>query len=98
MTGAPAARSTGTRSTPRSNPHPNPDPNPGPHPNPNPNLNPNPKQVDAQISAHDLHESYLPAFRQSVTEGGALGVMCSYNAVNGVPSCARHWPFYSLWP
>ena len=45
--------------------------------------------VDARISAHDLHESYLPAFRQSVTEGGALGVMCSYNAINGVPSCAR---------
>lgn len=47
--------------------------------------------VDAQISAHDLHESYLPAFRQCVTEGGALGVMCSYNAINGVPSCANHW-------
>ena len=45
--------------------------------------------MDARISAHDLHESYLPAFRQSVAEGGALGVMCSYNAINGVPSCAR---------
>ena len=47
--------------------------------------------IDPKISQYDLHTSYLPAFRQSVVEGGALGVMCSYNAINGVPSCANKW-------
>ena len=47
--------------------------------------------VDSNISAFDLHDTYLPAFKQSVEQGGALGVMCSYNAINGVPSCANHW-------
>jgi hypothetical protein len=46
---------------------------------------------DAKISQYDLHDTYLPAFRQSVVEGKALGVMCSYNAINGVPSCANPW-------
>ena len=47
--------------------------------------------VDSKISAHDLATSYLPAFKQAVEGGGALGVMCSYNAINGVPSCANEW-------
>jgi len=44
---------------------------------------------DAKISNYTLADSYFPAFKASVTEGGALGVMCSYNAVNGVPTCAN---------
>ena len=47
--------------------------------------------VDAKISKFDLQTSYLPAFRTAVVEGGALGVMCSYNAINGLPSCANPW-------
>lgn len=47
--------------------------------------------IDVSISQYDLASSYLPAFRASVVEGGALGVMCSYNAINGVPSCANEW-------
>lgn len=47
--------------------------------------------IDPNISAYDLASSYFPAFRASVVEGGALGVMCSYNSVNGVPSCANKW-------
>jgi beta-glucosidase-like glycosyl hydrolase len=43
---------------------------------------------DAQISAADLADYYLPAFEGCVREGGALGVMCSYNSVNGIPMCA----------
>ena len=43
---------------------------------------------DAKISPHDLATSYLPAFEIAVRSGRALGVMCSYNAINGVPSCA----------
>ena len=47
--------------------------------------------VDANISLYDLYSTYLPAFKASVIDGGAAGVMCSYNAINGVPSCANKW-------
>ncbi len=43
---------------------------------------------DIHPSAHDLADTYLPAFRATVTEGGAQSVMCAYNAVGGVPACA----------
>jgi len=43
---------------------------------------------DVHPSAHDLHDTYLPAFRASVTEGKVESVMCAYNAVYGVPACA----------
>lgn len=38
--------------------------------------------------SRDAVETYLPAFEACVTEGHAQSVMCSYNAVNGVPTCA----------
>lgn len=40
-------------------------------------------------SPYDLEDTYLPAFRATVTEGGVRSVMCVYNAVNGVPGCAN---------
>ena len=43
---------------------------------------------NAVVSPHDLEDTYLPAFRAAVTQGGAGSVMCSYNALNGVPTCA----------
>jgi beta-glucosidase-like glycosyl hydrolase len=43
---------------------------------------------DAKVSKEDLAGTYFPAFKQAVRGGNAKGVMCSYNAVNGVPSCA----------
>jgi len=43
---------------------------------------------DVHPSAHDLEDTYLPAFRATVTEGGVQSVMCVYNAVYGVPGCA----------
>jgi beta-glucosidase len=39
--------------------------------------------VDEQIDERTLHEIYLPAFRASVTQGGAGAVMCAYNQVDG---------------
>lgn len=39
----------------------------------------------------DLVDSYLPSFQTCVEEGKVSGIMCSYNAVNGVPSCANDW-------
>ncbi|MDP5280389.1 glycoside hydrolase family 3 C-terminal domain-containing protein [Sphingomonas sp. DG1-23] len=43
---------------------------------------------DVHPSPHDLEDTYLPAFRATVTEGKVESVMCVYNAVNGVPGCA----------
>lgn len=37
----------------------------------------------------DLNQTYLPAFEMSVKDGKAASVMCSYNAVNGLPACAN---------
>ncbi|MFW5845050.1 MAG: glycoside hydrolase family 3 N-terminal domain-containing protein [Planctomycetota bacterium] len=41
---------------------------------------------NAEVSAKDLHETYLPAFRDCV-RAGVAGIMGAYNAVNGEPSC-----------
>jgi beta-glucosidase len=43
---------------------------------------------DARISEYDLVNTYLAAFRATVTEGKADSIMCVYNAVNGTPGCA----------
>jgi len=44
---------------------------------------------NARPSAHDLEDTYLPAFRAAVVEGGARSVMCAYNAIEGTPACAN---------
>ena len=43
--------------------------------------------VDA--TPHDLEDTYLPAFRATVTEAHAQSVMCAYNAIDGSPACAN---------
>jgi beta-glucosidase len=43
---------------------------------------------DVHPTAHDLEDTYLPAFRATVTEAKVQSVMCAYNAVNGIPACA----------
>ncbi|MEO7997763.1 MAG: glycoside hydrolase family 3 N-terminal domain-containing protein, partial [Gemmatimonadaceae bacterium] len=45
-------------------------------------------KFNVDVSPHDLGDTYLPAFRATVTEGHAGSVMCAYNAINGVPACA----------
>jgi beta-glucosidase-like glycosyl hydrolase len=47
--------------------------------------------INAKISLYDLASTYLTAFRMSVQQGGAAGIMCSYNRINGVPSCANEY-------
>jgi len=42
---------------------------------------------DAIVDERDLRETYLPAFRASVMEGGAESVMCAYNRFRGDPAC-----------
>jgi beta-glucosidase len=44
---------------------------------------------DANPSETDLDDTYLPAFRAAVVDGKVASVMCSYNAVDGVPACAN---------
>jgi beta-glucosidase len=44
---------------------------------------------DARAFERDLRETYLPAFRATVTEGRAASVMCAYNRTNGEPCCAN---------
>ncbi|HEY4321382.1 MAG TPA: glycoside hydrolase family 3 C-terminal domain-containing protein [Gemmatimonadales bacterium] len=43
---------------------------------------------DAVISARDLNETYLPAFKAAITEGHAGSTMCAYNRIDGSPACA----------
>ena len=43
----------------------------------------------ATISPRDLVESYNRAFQSCVQRGKVSSLMCSYNAINGVPSCAN---------
>jgi len=45
--------------------------------------------ADVTISKHDELDTYLPAFRATVTEGKADSVMCAYNSINGEPACAN---------
>ena len=45
--------------------------------------------VDVTASAHDIADTYLPAFRSLVVEGRADSVMCAYNSLNGQPACAN---------
>ncbi len=45
-------------------------------------------EFDARPGERDMEQTYLPAFRAAIVEGKADSVMCSYNAVAGVPACA----------
>jgi beta-glucosidase len=45
--------------------------------------------ADVDPSAHDLEDTYLPAFRATVTEAKAGSVMCAYNSVDHEPACAN---------
>ncbi|KAI0028412.1 glycoside hydrolase family 3 protein [Vararia minispora EC-137] len=42
----------------------------------------------APISTQDLAEYYTPSFKTCVRDAQVGSIMCSYNAVNGLPSCA----------
>jgi len=43
---------------------------------------------DAKVNAFDFEDTYTPAMRAAIVEGKAHSVMCSYNALNGIPTCA----------
>ncbi|KAK0621960.1 glycoside hydrolase family 3 protein [Bombardia bombarda] len=46
---------------------------------------------NAKVSTQDLAEYYLPPFQQCARDSKVASIMCSYNAVNGVPACANSY-------
>ncbi|KAL4254195.1 glycosyl hydrolase 3 family protein [Abortiporus biennis] len=46
---------------------------------------------NAVVTPQDLSEYYLPPFQTCVRDAKVGSVMCSYNAVNGIPSCASSY-------
>ncbi len=46
---------------------------------------------DAEVTAKDLWETYLPAFEALVVDGKVEGVMGAYNRVNGEAACASEY-------
>jgi beta-glucosidase len=46
---------------------------------------------DAVVDERDLRETYLPAFRASIVEGGAYSVMCAYNRFLGEACCSSDY-------
>ncbi|THF96881.1 hypothetical protein TEA_021291 [Camellia sinensis var. sinensis] len=44
---------------------------------------------NAMVTRQDLEDTYQPPFQSCVEEGRASCLMCAYNQVNGVPSCAH---------
>ncbi len=47
--------------------------------------------ADVKVSKHDEVDTYLPAFRATVTEAKAGSVMCAYNSINGQPACVNQF-------
>ncbi|KAK8179615.1 beta-xylosidase [Phyllosticta citribraziliensis] len=45
-------------------------------------------QFDAQITPQDLSDYYSPPFASCARDANVGSFMCTYNAVNGVPTCA----------
>ncbi|PON49835.1 Glycoside hydrolase [Parasponia andersonii] len=43
---------------------------------------------NAVVSKQDLDDTFQPPFKSCVIDGNVASVMCSYNQVNGIPTCA----------
>ncbi|KEY73059.1 hypothetical protein S7711_06131 [Stachybotrys chartarum IBT 7711] len=46
---------------------------------------------DARLTLQDMAEYYLLPFQQCARDSHVGSIMCAYNAVNGVPSCANDY-------
>ncbi|KAL4866251.1 hypothetical protein BDV12DRAFT_173131 [Aspergillus spectabilis] len=51
---------------------------------------------DMQITQQELSEYYTPPFIAAARDAKVRSVMCSYNAVNGVPSCSNSFFLQTL--
>ncbi len=45
----------------------------------------------ANVSLRVLRETFLSTFRDALREAGAIGIMASYNEIDGIPSHANKW-------
>ena len=46
---------------------------------------------NAIVSDQDLVETYLPPFETCIRDAKVASIMCSYNAINGIPACANQF-------
>jgi beta-glucosidase len=46
---------------------------------------------NAIVSNRTLHEIYLPAFEQAITQAHAASVMCAYSTINGNAACQNNF-------
>jgi xylan 1,4-beta-xylosidase len=51
---------------------------------------------NAKITMQDLAEYYMMPFQQCARDSRVGSIMCAYNAVNGVPSCANKYLMQSI--
>nr|GMD94057.1 probable beta-D-xylosidase 7 [Ipomoea batatas] len=59
---------------------------------------------NAIVTKQDMSDTFQPPFQECVQKARASGIMCAYNSVNGIPSCAdqnlltnvarREWGFH----
>jgi beta-glucosidase len=47
-------------------------------------------EANVDPTPHDLWDTYLPAFRATITEGHADSIMCAYNRIDKAPACASN--------
>jgi beta-glucosidase len=47
--------------------------------------------ANVPVSKHDMLDTYLPAFRATITEAKAGSIMCAYNSINGQPACVNEF-------
>ncbi|KAG9404456.1 hypothetical protein AC1031_004663 [Aphanomyces cochlioides] len=45
-------------------------------------------ELSADVGPQDFADTYFPVFEACIKRANVSSVMCSYNAVNGIPSCA----------
>nr|GMD08228.1 beta-xylosidase/alpha-L-arabinofuranosidase 1-like [Ipomoea batatas] len=46
------------------------------------------EHFDSRVTEQDMLETFLKPFEMCVKDGDVASVMCSYNRVNGIPTCA----------
>lgn len=47
-------------------------------------------EFNAIVSDRDFRDTYFPAFKKTIVDGGAYSVMCAYNAYMGDPCCGSN--------
>nr|WP_315221893.1 glycoside hydrolase family 3 N-terminal domain-containing protein [uncultured Flavobacterium sp.] len=43
------------------------------------------------VGERTAREDFLPSFEKAFTKGNALGTMCAYSELDGIPCAANHW-------